>query len=202
MVAYNLVHHWSMRPQLATYTSYVLMLALLHWCFQGWQGRWYFTHSPSDISYSSKRLRCLWGLPVLMFVWANSHGGFVAGYCIFVAYIGLRGVELLINWGRGSFGMLRRLTMMVVASGLATLINPYGPGLHGWLIQSLGRPRPEIIEWHAPDMMSTVMIPLWVIMFSWFAVMLLTKRSRDVTHMVILLLTLWQTLSHVRHSRC
>jgi hypothetical protein len=205
LVSTNLTYFWSTRPQLLSYIYCALLMGLLAYCFKGWQGRCHFPWlEPSDseappLIYSSFRMRCLWLAPVLFFFWANSHGGFVAGYCIFVAYIGLRGLELLINWGRGSYGMLRRLTMMVVASGLATLINPYGPGLHEWLIQSLTRPRPEIIEWHAPDMTSTVMIPLWVIMFSWFAVMLLTRRSRDITHFVILLLTLWQTLSHVRH---
>jgi hypothetical protein len=205
LVSTNLTYFWRTRPQLLSYVFCALLMGLLAYCFQGWEGRCHFrwlerrdTES-APLTYSSFRLRCFWLAPVLFFFWANSHGGFVAGYCIFTAYLGLRGVELLANRGRQSFGMLRRLTMMVVASGLATLINPYGPGLHGWLIQSLGMPRPEIIEWHAPDLTSTVMIPLWVIMFSWFSAMLLTKRSRDITHSVILLLTLWQTLSHVRH---
>jgi len=79
------------------------------------------------------------------------------------------------------------------------LINPYGPQLHGWLLESLSIPRPEIIEWHAPDLTSTIMLPLWLIMFSWFAVLLLTQRSRDFTHLTILALTLFQALTHVRH---
>lgn len=72
-------------------------------------------------------------------------------------------------------------------------------GLHLWMLGSLGTPRPEIMEWRAPDMLSTLMLPLWLIMFTWFASLLLTRRSRDVTHLVILSLTLWQSLSHVRH---
>lgn len=205
LVSTNLTYFWCTRPQLLSYVYCALLMGLLAYCFQGWEGRchfrWLEKRDAESLppAYSSSRMRCLWLAPLLFFFWANSHGGFVAGYCIFVAYLGLRGVELLVNRGRDSFGMLRRLTMMVVASGLATLINPYGPGLHRWLIQSLGMPRPEIVEWHAPDLTSTVMIPLWVIMFSWFAAMLLTRRSRDITHSIILLLTLWQTLSHVRH---
>jgi len=205
LVATNLTYFWCTRPQLLSYVYCALLMSLLAYCFNGWAGschfRWLESRSveSAPLTYSSARMRWLWLAPVVFFFWANSHGGFVAGYCIFVAYLGLRGLELLVNRGRDAFGMLRRLTMMVVASGLATLINPYGPGLHNWLIHSLGMPRPEIIEWHAPDLTSTVMIPLWVIMFSWFAAMLLTKRSRDMTHSVILLLTLWQTLSHVRH---
>ncbi len=205
LVATNLAYFWCTRPQLLSYTYCALLMSLLAYCFQGWEGRCHLPWlegpqvDPTPLTYSPSRMRYLWLAPLLFFLWANSHGGFVAGYSIFVAYLGARGIELLVNRGRASFGMLARLTMMIVASGLATLINPYGPGLHGWLIQSLGMPRPEIVEWHAPDLTSTIMMPLWVIMFTWFSVMLLTRRSRDVTHAVILLLILWQTLSHARH---
>lgn len=200
LVAYNLVHHWSMRPQLATYTSYVLMLALLHWCFQGWQGRWYFTHSPSDISYSSKRLRCLWGLPVLMFVWANSHGGFIAGYAILVAYLVGRSCEAF--WVRGgmSWPLQRRLIMMVLASGLATLVNPYGPRLHIWLLESLGRPRPEIMEWLPPTFADPLSLPYWLMSAFCLLTLFASRRSRDATHLLILAVTAWQAFLHQRHA--
>ena len=212
LVAINVRDFWPMRPQLLSWICYTLLLALLSWCFQGWEGRnWLHWLDPkrddadsekliaNGPEYSSFRMRFLWIAPIILCVWANSHGGFVAGYCIFTAYLGLRGIESFSCRGRESFGLLRRFTMMIVAGGLATLINPYGPGLHLWMLDSLGTPRPEIMEWRAPEMLSTVMLPLWLIMFSWFAVLLLTRRSRDATHLVIMGLTLWQSLSHVRH---
>ncbi|MBC8351535.1 MAG: hypothetical protein H8E66_06080 [Planctomycetes bacterium] len=207
LVAINLTYFWPMRPQLLSWLCYTLLLALLSWCFQGWEGRgwlrWLEPRDPDtdliEPAYSSFRMRFLWLAPVILCVWANSHGGFVAGYCIFVAYLGLRGAEAFACRGREAFGVLRRFAMMIVAGGLATMINPYGPGLHLWMLESLGTPRPEIMEWRAPEMLSTLMLPLWLIMFSWFAVLLLTRRSRDITHVVIMSLTLWQSLSHVRH---
>lgn len=207
LVAINLTYFWPMRPQLLSWLCYTALLALLSWCFHGWEGRcwisWFDSRRDSldadGPEYSSFRMRFLWLAPVILCIWANSHGGFVAGYCIFVAYLSLRGFEAFANRGRESFGLLRRFAMMIVAGGLATLINPYGPGLHLWMLDSLGTPRPEIMEWRAPEMLSTIMLPLWLIMFSWFAVLLLTKRTRDLTHFVIMALTLWQSLSHVRH---
>ncbi len=207
LVAINLTYFWPMRPQLLSWLCYTSMLALLSWCFHGWEGRcwvsWFDSrHDSLELDgpeYSSYRMRFLWLAPVILCIWANSHGGFVAGYCIFVAYLGLRGIEAFASRGRESFGILRRFAMMIFAGGLATLINPYGPGLHLWMLDSLGTPRPEIMEWRAPEMLSTIMLPLWLIMFSWLAVMLMTRRSRDVTHFVILALTLWQSLSHARH---
>ncbi|MDA1049796.1 MAG: hypothetical protein O3C40_04875 [Planctomycetota bacterium] len=207
LVAINLTYFWTMRPQLLSWLCYTLLLALLSWCFQGWEGRgwlrWLEQKGSSSAlagpEYSSFRMRFLWLAPVILCGWANSHGGFVAGYCIYVAYLGLRGIEAFSCRGRESFGLLRRLAMMIVAGGLATLINPYGPGLHLWMLGSLGTPRPEIMEWRAPEMFTTLMLPLWLILFSWFAVLLLTRRSRDITHFVIMALTLWQSFLHVRH---
>ncbi|MEO8494658.1 MAG: hypothetical protein ABI614_06290, partial [Planctomycetota bacterium] len=207
LVAINLTYFWPMRPQVLTLLCFTLLLALLSWCFRGWEGQsWLWWLEPNDKGaklggpeYSSARLKFLWLAPVILCVWANSHGGFAAGYCIFVAYLGLRGIEALACFGRESFGLLRRFAMMLVAGGLATFINPYGPGLHLWMAGSLGVPRPEIMEWQPPELFTMLMLPLWLIMFSWFAVLLLTRRSRDITHLVIMTLTLWQSLMHVRH---
>lgn len=200
LVAYNLFQHWNMRPQLASYSSYVLMLALLHWCFQGWQGRWYFARAPSEISYSSKRLRYLWGLPVLMFMWANSHGGFIAGYAVLVAYLFGRSCEAFWVRGNESWPLQRRLIMMVLASGLATLVNPYGPRLHIWLLGSLGRPRPEIMEWLPATLAGPMSLPYWLMAAFCLLTLLASRRSRDATHLLILSATAWQAFLHQRHA--
>jgi hypothetical protein len=206
LVAVNLTYFWPMRPQLLTWACYALLLALLSWCFEGWEGRsWlsWLDRNPNDDAvepkYSSFRMRFLWLAPVIFCLWANSHGGFVAGYCIYVAYLALRSVEAVACRGRAAFGLLRRFAMMIVVAGLGTLINPYGPGLHLWMLESLGTPRPEILEWRAPDMLDTIMLPFWLIIFTWFSALLMTRRSRDFTHLVILSLILWQALTHVRH---
>jgi hypothetical protein len=207
LVSVNLTYFWSLRPQVFTCIYFALLLALLSWCFQGWEGRcwvsWFAAREPTGdttkLQYSSRRLRFLWLAPVIFVFWANSHGGFVAGWCIYTAYLVFRSFEAWLCKGRAARGLIARFTMMILAAGLATLINPYGPGLHLWLLQSLGSPRPEIMEWRMPDMTSTIMLPLWLILFTWLALLLLSRRPRDVTHVAILTLTLWQALSHQRH---
>lgn len=207
MVSVNLAHHWAMRPQLATYMFYTLMLALLHWCFVGWQGKWQLPlgrlrHGdapPTQIEYSSYRMRFLWLMPILFLVWANSHGGFVAGFCIYAAYLGLRSMEVLCSHGRAGWGLVRRFILMIVAAGLATFVNPYGPHLHLWLLGSLGRPRPEITEWAAPNMLDFAAIPLWTLIALVVGSLTLSRRSRDFTYLVVLAITLWQGLTHSRH---
>ena len=134
-----------------------------------------------------------------MLLWANSHGGFAAGYAIFCAYLALRSCEVLACRGRSALGLVAWFGFIAAAAGLATLVNPYGPGLHLWLVDALSVPRPEINDFRPPDMLSLQRLPLWLMLAAAFTSLLLTRRSRDLTHLAILGLTLWQALEHRRH---
>jgi len=151
------------------------------------------------LSYSSWRMRWLWLAPVIFFVWANTHGGFAAGYCIFTAFLVCRGIEALAVRGTAAFGLLRRLTMMIVASGLATMLNPYGYRLHGWLLRSLIEPRPEITEWRPIGVTDVPFLPLVLLAVVTLAALIASRRSRDFTHLVLLAVTFWQAVEHQRH---
>lgn len=230
LVAVSLGNHWSLRPQLTSYVSFALLLALLAWCFEGWEGSWRLprnflerwrnscdpnapplapahehTSLPGEggeasLPYSIQRLKFLWLVPILMMLWTNSHGGFLAGYCVFVAYLGLRSVEAIANLGRRADGLVIRFASMAFAAGLATFINPYAHNFHIWLFHDLKVPRPEIVEWRAPDFTDPTTIPFVLLCLCWFACLLFSKRSRDFTHNVVLGLLLWQSLTHHRHS--
>ena len=125
-----------MRPQLATFVFYALLLALLGWCFRGWEGKRWLPRIDGPTSgefpeYSSRRMRCLWLAPLLFFVWANSHGGFVAGYCIFSAYLILRGVEVLA--ARGATVIVNSFHSRELGEQtVAEIIAAGGSALHLW----------------------------------------------------------------------
>ena len=209
LAAVNLIPHWSVRPQLASYLCFTLLLALLAHCFHGWEGSWRLLlsrrfgdrhRSPDEpFPYSSERMRRLWLAPLLFLFWANAHGGFVAGLCIFAAYLAFRSLELLTSCGRAGLGIVRRFAMMWVAAALATLINPYGPRLHLWLLESLTIPRPEITEWHAPDLTDPLFLPLWLLLATGSIALVRSRRPRDFTHLAVLAIILWQSLEHRRH---
>ena len=40
LVSVNMTYHWSARPQVFSYTLFALLIALVSWCFDGWQGHW------------------------------------------------------------------------------------------------------------------------------------------------------------------
>ncbi len=207
LVAINLAYRWAVRPQIFTCLLFTLTIVLLGWCFHGWQDRWHLpwlrklarARDDQTIDYSSRRMRWLWLGPVIFAVWANTHGGFVAGYCIFAAILGLRAVEILAVRGRAGWGIVRRLTMMIVASGLATFLNPYGPNLHRWLLGSLGGVRPEITEWSSLSVTSYPFYPFLLVGVVTVVSLAASRRSLDFTHVVVLALTAWQSVAHERH---
>jgi hypothetical protein len=98
---------WTARAQLFT-----LLLTLLwsHWLWRYWR---------------TGARRLLWVFPASMVLWANLHGGFVAGLI-------LLGTATTVAWAfpkRRGQAQPRDLTLALLGSVAATLLNPWGPGL-------------------------------------------------------------------------
>jgi len=211
LVAWTLAPHWSLRPQLFSFALFTALLGLMSYCFEGWEGRWQLllpglrkgpNWDPADhepLQYSSERMRSLWFAPLLIVVWTNTHGAFLAGLCVYLAYLGLRTMEVYTHRGREADGLARRFGLMAVAAVLATLLNPYGLRFHWWLLNDLIVPRPEITEWRAPDLLNLANLPFVLMIGLWLGCLLATRRSRDFTQHVVLALLLLQALMHQRH---
>lgn len=87
-----------------------------------------------DGSESTEGRGRLWCLPALMLLWVNVHGGFVLGFALLGIYF-LSGVVRCIRHcheeaGRQVATRLRELGIVTLVSLVASLINPYGYGLH------------------------------------------------------------------------
>jgi hypothetical protein len=238
LVAVTLGNHWSLRPQLLSYTCFALEMALVGFAFKDWEGdyrlngRWLrawgvklfgensqvlrclclapdFTstaqHASSslengdELTYHRGRMKALWLMVPLTVLWTNAHGGFLAGLCVFIAYLGLRGVEFVAHRGNESWGMLRRFGLMIAAACAATLINPYGSEFLTWLYDDLKVPRPEIVEWRAPDFFSLETLPFVILLGAWLVALVFSRKRHDFTHEVILALLCWQSMTHLRH---
>jgi hypothetical protein len=106
---------------------------------------------------------------------------------------------LVLQRGLAAWGLVVRFGMMVFACLLATFVNPYGPMYQIWLFYDLFLPRPEIVEWWPPNLFEALSIPIWILVAVWVASLSFSKRPRDLTHLVVMSLTLWQALEHQRH---
>jgi len=211
LVALTLGNHWSLRPQIASYICFALLLGLLTYCFEGWEGTWQWplawfrrlrNEPPLELpplEYSSARMKLLWLAPLLFMVWTNSHGGFLAGLCVYLAYLAMRGLEAYVRRGRAADGLVRRFALMGAAAVTATFLNPYGPLFHVWLYHDLAVPRPEIVEWRAPTLLDPQFFPFWILAAVSISALVASRKQRDLTQLAILALILWQALTHHRH---
>jgi len=132
LVAIMLIHGLgTVRPQLFTYLFFLLLLLLIHAAEHG-------------------RLRWLWFCPVLFALWANLHGGFLAGLAILSIWSGVH-TAALVRRAHSASAVLSRSTLTVLAAltttVLATLANPHGAGLLRFLVRPATLARPDISEW-------------------------------------------------------
>lgn len=203
LVSINLTSFWHFRPQVSSFVCCAILLFLLESCFRDWRSGVLQLHNDTKEIENAKqrldrKLKWLWFAPVVLFVWSNSHGGFVAGLAILGVYLFGRSVELMLAKGRNN-GMQMRLIFVGSAAALSTLINPYGPDLHLWLLNSLGEPRPEIQDWLAVDFTSTNGIRFSIVLAVSLLAISTSKFNQDWTKIAVLILVAWQACCHVRH---
>ncbi len=86
--------------------------------------------------------RGLWRLPVLFAVWVNLHGGWLVGAGVLVIFTAIVWLDRTIALRRRT-----RLLSAGIASALATLVNPYGPAMLGFLADTVRPERADILEW-------------------------------------------------------
>lgn len=121
------------RPQLFTFAFFAYFVAVLFRYLQRGDGR-------------------LWTLPFVMVIWANAHGGFLAG-------LGAIGLAILLRASRDASDSgfelgaamrgVRALVATLVACVAVTFINPQGPRLWLYVLTEMthGTNRRYIAEW-------------------------------------------------------
>lgn len=87
-------------------------------------------------NYETGRAR-LWLLPLLMVAWVNLHLGFSAGLALVGMYVVTEALESLfgIERRRAAVARLRRALPWLLATGVATLVNPWGWDVYRALIR-------------------------------------------------------------------
>jgi hypothetical protein len=143
--------------------------------------------------------RLLWVFPVTMLIWANLHGGFVAG------------LGLLLMYTAGEFlnkKSFKKYIYILVPTVLITLINPYGTDYWVYLADALTMHRNTILEWKN----SILDFPV----FKWWGYKLLLavsiisalhrfavseqKFKIDYVKLFVLAVTAYLSVKHVKHQ--
>jgi len=173
----------TVRTLIFSYPLFLLVLLLVH-------------------DMTRRRPRWIWTVPPLFALWANLHPGFIAG-------LGILGIWATVEiWARHITDRRRviaghptiREILLLVTCGLATLLNPYGAELWGFLQQTAFGPRPDISEWqpmvlvtrHGLAYAGFVALALWGIIYS--------RRQRRASLMAVLVVTALLPLVALRHA--
>jgi len=137
----------------------------------------------------------LWGLPPLMGLWANLHLGFISGLGLCIAYVLLElGEMLFTNQRAAAFGRLRHASVWLLATVMATLLNPWGPRIyvaitrqaeimriHGrWIVEWLPVPFTPIRLTQALDWRDGRSAVWWLIAGALLAILVAVYRRRFV----------------------
>ncbi|MFN9719737.1 MAG: hypothetical protein ACK58L_13640 [Planctomycetota bacterium] len=186
-VASGLAEFWLARPQLFSFLCFGLMLLAFERAFRLWTTDW-------SISW-----RWLWLCVPLMVVWTNSHGGFAAGLCVFLAIAGLRTMEILWKTGRAGLVTATHLSVLNAVMIVSVFLNPYGYELPYWMLVSLSQPRPEVSEWANILDGGVTAIPFLALSLLTLVSLISTRCRRDWVELIVLGLIAVQTLGHVRH---
>jgi hypothetical protein len=136
-----------------------------------------------------KRFRAF--IPLLFWVWANFHGGFIAGLGVFWVVFVVRsffrkkveGTEILI----------------LLTSTLLTFINPYGWGVYRevWSSVSDSSLRFEILEWQPAFMSFDIPSLIFVVLSTVFVTTY--KKVFAVEELIVFYLVLFEGVSSIRH---
>lgn len=190
MLSFNISFHWLVRPHMLSYACGAGLMGLLAIGLPG-------AVRSRDAQKSFGR--SLWLVPPLMCFWTNSHGGYLAGMAILMAWLGLDAIELLLTRDQRFWPTVRHHAILFSATVVACLINPYGLELHTWMLSSLGRPRPEISEWAPLPLFSVDGLPFWGLALTTFLCLKRTDQPVRWPGLIVTALLSWQAVKHHRH---
>lgn len=178
--------NWSLRSQIFAIPLFVAFLVIL----TEWR--------------AGRNRRGLWLLPGLMAVWVNVHGSFVLGGLLVGLVVAGAGMEHLRS-GRAcrpvAIPPIRHLVAWGAVTALATLANPRGPEVIGYVFSLLGDPAVQslIQEWQAPHPASFVGAAFLAYAGATAVTMLVSRRRTDATELLTFAVFLVMAVGAERH---
>jgi hypothetical protein len=159
------------RPQIFTYLFFTIVIFLL------------------NRSERTGDLKWLYSFPIIFLAWSNLHGGFTAGIAILSIFFLVK-----IFSGKNIKGLL----LIVFLSTAATFLNPNGPELWKFLLNTLTGARPYLPEWGRVTFTSHFVDYFAVVIIAFFA-LLFSKQKKDIYEITVLILALVISFLHNRH---
>jgi hypothetical protein len=148
------------------------------------------------------RARTLVALPLIMAFWVNVHGSFVLGLAL-VAIVGagetLR--SLFQHPQAATWQRLRALYLAGAATLAATLLNPNGIGIFGYVTELTTNPASQalVVEWQPPMPRGISGVVFFASILALLAVFALARRRPSLTDLLLICAFLWLAWGGQRH---
>jgi hypothetical protein len=146
----------------------------------------------------------LWLLPVFV-VWANMHGGFLAGLLLLGVAAGAEfALAVLISEPGKRLAARQRavqFALLFFAAAACTLINPYGIELHRWVLKLLLDPyfMNLNVEWRSPDFHAQGAFRYELLMLLIPIVLSLSRSRPSVMTLTLVVVSLHMALNGQRY---
>ncbi len=159
----------------------------------------------SNESVPHQTVRRIWLLPVLMLVWVNVHGGFLLGFVMLGIYwlsslwMWLRSKESRIEESFEKIAAGKRvkvLTLVGLASAIASLVNPYGWRMHSHIYSYLTNRffMDHIDEFQSPNFHGMAQRCFLVTLLIAFAAVAVRARSLRPSQILLVLFSIYAGL--------
>ncbi len=154
--------------------------------------------------YAAGRLRARWliGLPLIMIFWVNAHGAFVMGLLAAGAFVAGETLRRLLRQPRAlGWPDLRRLYLAVAGMLAATIANPLGTGVFGYVASLLGDDSSQglIIEWQPPSPHSLAGAMFLIGVLALIAAFGLARRRPTISEALLACGLAWQAFLGARY---
>jgi hypothetical protein len=142
-----------------------------------------------------------WHFFALFAVWANLHGGWLFGLMLIIAYASGAAGEFALTRDRLWLSRARGDLTLFAVSSAATLVNPYGVGLHREVISAVTNPSlaAGISEYLAPNFQELINVPFMLGLLLCLALLALTPTRIKLPWLAVLLVTVFFALRSYRN---
>lgn len=144
--------------------------------------------------------RLLWIIPATAVIWANLHGGFVAGYGLLVIYA----LGEFLN--RKPF---KKYLLILIPSVLVSLINPYGVKYLTFILHATTMSRHTITEWLPTNLFGPLGqwrgFKIFLVMVVGALAFSIARNGKDLAKYdfvkyLLVGVTLYLAISHIKHQ--
>jgi hypothetical protein len=148
------------------------------------------------------RRRALLALPPIMAFWVNAHGAFALGLALLALVAGGETLRRLLGQPRAlSWQRLGILYMAAAATTAATLLNPIGPGIFGYVLKLFTNPPIQglVNEWQPPTARGFAGMVFFASILALLAAFALARRRPTLTDLLLACAFLWLAWGGQRH---